>query len=244
MSDFPDIPPDKGVPLLDLTTLLFSDAVMDALDAAIGTGGGGIPESTVDAKGDLIVATAADAVARLPVGTNGYVLTADSAEASGLKWAAGGGGGGGGTGDVQFSVARASGSTSLASGAFTTYPLDGTPSVNVGGGSWNAGTYIYTIPETGLYLCLGGVRIADSSAARNLAVGIGVSNADGAHVLWGPIGGSAEASRYARQYTRLTRFTAGDLVRLYIYSDGATFPTQAVGGEAHGQFMSLIKLAD
>ena len=48
----------------------------------------GISAQLVDAKGDLIVATAADAVARLPVGTNGHILTADSAEATGVKWAA------------------------------------------------------------------------------------------------------------------------------------------------------------
>jgi hypothetical protein len=47
----------------------------------------GIPKTIVDAKGDLIAATAADTVARLAVGTNGQVLTADSAEATGVKWA-------------------------------------------------------------------------------------------------------------------------------------------------------------
>jgi len=47
-----------------------------------------ITAGTVDAKGDLIVGSADDAVTRLAVGTNAYVLTADSNEATGLKWAA------------------------------------------------------------------------------------------------------------------------------------------------------------
>jgi hypothetical protein len=46
--------------------------------------------STVDAKGDLLVGTAADTVGRLAVGTNGQLLSAASGETSGLKWANGG----------------------------------------------------------------------------------------------------------------------------------------------------------
>jgi hypothetical protein len=50
--------------------------------------GTGISPAIVDAKGDVIVASAPDVVARLGVGVNGDVLTADSAQALGVKWAA------------------------------------------------------------------------------------------------------------------------------------------------------------
>lgn len=47
-----------------------------------------IQNAIVDAKGDLIAASAADTPARLAVGANGTLLLADSTEATGLKWGA------------------------------------------------------------------------------------------------------------------------------------------------------------
>lgn len=41
----------------------------------------------LDAKGDLLVATTADTVARLPVGTDDQVLMADSTQTPGIRWA-------------------------------------------------------------------------------------------------------------------------------------------------------------
>lgn len=45
-----------------------------------------LDQDVIQAKGDLIVGTGDDTVARLAVGTNGQFLTADSTTATGLKW--------------------------------------------------------------------------------------------------------------------------------------------------------------
>ncbi len=54
----------------------------------VATANAAIPKSTVTTKGDIIAATASATVTRVAAGTNGYILTADSAEAAGIKWAA------------------------------------------------------------------------------------------------------------------------------------------------------------
>jgi hypothetical protein len=54
----------------------------------LGAGDTAIQPTILNAKGDLIAATAADTPAALTVGANGTVLTAASGEATGLQWAA------------------------------------------------------------------------------------------------------------------------------------------------------------
>jgi hypothetical protein len=123
-------PPPGDDSTLVATTAFVHDTVTGDVDLS-----GLIPKSLVDAKGDLIVATAADTVARLPVGaTTGHVLTVDPAEAAGVKWAAAAGGG------------AADGShrwwTSYAAGAYAS------PSVVAGNFATVAATtgYIYWCP--------------------------------------------------------------------------------------------------
>ncbi len=72
------------------TELGYLDGVTSAVQTQINskiTGSSAIAPTIVDAKGDIIAASAADTVARLAVGTNGQVLTAASGEATGLQWA-------------------------------------------------------------------------------------------------------------------------------------------------------------
>jgi hypothetical protein len=64
-----------------------SSAIQTQIDGKIGSASA-INPTIVDAKGDLLVGSAADTVARLAVGTNNHVLTADSAATNGIKWAA------------------------------------------------------------------------------------------------------------------------------------------------------------
>ena len=69
---------------------------IEGVTAGTGISGGGTSgtvtitnsmATAIDAKGDLVVGTGADTFSRLAVGTNGQVLTADSGEATGLKFA-------------------------------------------------------------------------------------------------------------------------------------------------------------
>jgi hypothetical protein len=54
----------------------------------LGSGSGDVSTDAIwDAKGDLAAGTGSDTAQRLPIGSNAYVLTADSAETAGMKWA-------------------------------------------------------------------------------------------------------------------------------------------------------------
>ena len=89
------------------TELNYVDGVTSAIQTQLDSK---VDESLFDAKGDLLVASADNTPAKLTVGTNGYILTANTSAANGIEWAAA---------PIGYSPPTL-GSTQIASGATVT----------------------------------------------------------------------------------------------------------------------------
>ncbi|SFI42693.1 hypothetical protein [Halpernia frigidisoli] len=108
----------------------------------------------------------------------------------------------------------------IAAGGFNTVPLNVTK--NVGGGVWSgAPNYTYNVPITGTYIIKSSIRLTDGSASRNIFQSVGTSNTDVPEGIWQTNPAPVGTARWTMLYTRIAFFTKGDLLRLYIYSDGA-----------------------
>lgn len=172
----------------------------------------GAGSSPLTTKGDVYTYSTADA--RLAVGTDGWVLTADSAQATGIKWAAAGGISDGDKGDITVS---ASGATWTIDNDVVTYAkmqnvsatdrLLGRSSIGAGDveeiACTAAGRAILDDADaTAQRTTLGLVAIASSGSASDLSAGtvptarLGSGTADGTTFLRGdqtwaaPTGGS------------------------------------------------------
>lgn len=170
------------------TTAAVPASVKSAYDLA----NGAIAKTIVDAKGDLIAATAADTVSRLAVGANGTVLTADSAEATGMKWAAAAGGSSGLTLISTTNVGSGVSSVTVSSAFSATYDnyfiqIAGVDSTNNG-----ADMYLTFGATTTNYYCsayfdratTGTASTSRVSNGANIIVGTSDTNDDTTSTIW------------------------------------------------------------
>jgi hypothetical protein len=171
-----------------------------------------IQNAIVDAKGDLIAASAADTPARLAVGTNGQVLTADSTEATGLKW-----------------TTVASGSTFVGaraqSNANQTISNETSTILNFGNETFDTSGFHdnstnnsrMTVPsgKAGYYLIQGLVRFPDNATgAREIRIDKNGSNIAGTSTT---LPTSSATASSTPQTTTVALLAVGDYVELACY---------------------------
>lgn len=126
--------------------------------------GSGIDPTLLDAKGDLIVASADDTPARLPIGSTGQVLTVDPAETTGVKWATPIAGGSSWSLDVDEDGSSLANFTAING----TWSTDGTVIQGIAASGTQAyHRYTPFVPVGAVFECE--VQVASSSGTLNVA---------------------------------------------------------------------------
>lgn len=128
--------------------------------------GSGIAETLLDAKGDIIAASAADTASRLAVGANGLALVAASGETTGLKW-----------GVPNFIGAKVynAGTQSISDDTVTAVTFGAEEFDTSSFHDTGSNTSRMTIPSglDGKYLCIGGTRFAaNATGSRGIFIGV------------------------------------------------------------------------
>lgn len=170
--------------------------------------------STITTKGDLYVGTASATTVRRGVGTDGQVLTADSAEADGVKWATAGVDPGAQQrstlttkGDIYAATASA---TTTRLGVGTNGQIIRANSATATGLEWgNPGLSFALKPRAGVYSQAGAVNVTRSSKAVTL------------NAMYLRPFSLTDATNLTAIAFELTSSTATALVRLGIYTSDA-----------------------
>ena len=198
------------------TTAASPNSVKTSYDLAAGA----IPQSVVDAKGDILAATGDNTIVRLAVGTNTQVLTADSTTATGLKWASAGGSTG-----PAFRVSR-SADQSISTATWTKVQFN-SETFDTDNCFDSTTNYRFTPNKTGYYQLGGYVSAVSAAQAAKETYAALYINGSAA----GTFGSSQTNSwtLYSHAISQLYYFNGTtDYAEIYLYID-ATTPKAAAG---------------
>lgn len=195
-----------------------------------------VAKALTTTKGDLIVATGASTPARLGVGTNGYVLTADSAEASGIKWS----GAAATATEISKSIVTTKGDIIAATGNATPVRIGvGTngyvlvaDSGAAAGVAWSAQTASATEISKSIVTTKGDI-IAATGSATPVRIGVGIDNyvltADSiaaAGVSWKTAASTALAGTHPYVFVAASNAPAGVIASADYVCDGTADETE------------------
>lgn len=134
-----------------------------ATDMVVSPGESSTVTDIINAKGDLLVGSGADALSRLGVGTDGQALLADSGQTLGIKWGAAGG-------SVVDHLPKRKNSWYT-----TTHPISGTPGA-AAGSFGTSGQRVFLIPfevtATAPFDKIGGEIFAAAASGKVMRYGV------------------------------------------------------------------------